>query len=312
MNTKKMISITAVVLCFCLVGIVIANTNTSGGISKGVKASQHTRVHQNKFSDYATDLHFKAWQMEDNIDVNGWSIKISDFTHSTSQRGNQPAPYHTDLKNNPRLPITHNPDNGQHAVDVTADGVHIPYCTYVTIDVDFWLTNGNVVHTDGLNWTKDANAIQAVPNFGWAIDFPTPHPTLPGIYKHRVTLSNNDTTSSINLTNIKILASVSDVNIHDTNVPFGTDSNTITVSNKILAPGQSFFVDVNTVGPYIGNHVYSTFGVNDTNAIVVTGHLVVSPPTDLPTLSQWGLIIMAGLLLTVGIVILRRFKTVSA
>jgi hypothetical protein len=311
MNTKKMVIITTVVLCFCLVGIVIANTSTWGGQMNGVKVKQSFRVHQNKYSDYATDIHFKVWQKEDNIYVNGWDIDISGFTNSTSQRGNQPEPAHSTLNNLGPHPTT-DKDNGQHAVDVTADGVHIPYCTYVKIDVDFWLTRWNTIRINGLNWTKDAAIQQAVPNFGWTVDYPTPHPTLPGVYRHKVTITNDDPNSSINLTNIKILPSVSDVNIHDTNVPFSTDSNTIQVSNKNLAPGQSCVVDVNTVGPYIGNHIYTTFGVNDTNVIVVTGHLVTNPSRDGPTLSQWGLIIMAGLMLTVGIVILRRFKTVPA
>ena len=298
MNTKKMVIITTVVLCFCLVGIVIASTSTWGGQMQGVKVKQTFKVHQNKYSTYATDLHFKVWQKEDNINVNGWDIDISGFTNSTSQRGNQPSPYNA-------------VDNGQHAVDVVADGASIPYCTYVKIDVDFWLTSYNTIRIHGLNWTKATEVKQAVPNFGWTIDYPTPHPTLPGVFRHRVTITNDDPNNSINLTNIKILPSVSDVNIHDTNVPFGIDSNTIQISNKNLAPGQSCVADVNTVGQYIGNHIYSTFSVNDSNVIVVTDHPVTDVP--IPTLSEWGLIIMAGLLLTVGAVVIRqRFKTVPA
>jgi hypothetical protein len=279
----------------------------------GVKVKQMFRVHQNKYSTYATDLHFKVWQKVDNIYVNGWDIDIGGFTSSTSQRGSQPEPAHSTLQNLGTILHTTDKDSGQHAIDVTAAGASIPYCTYVKIDVDFWLTSYNTIRLSGVNWTKDADVLQAVPNFGWTIDYPTPHPTLPGVYQHRVTITNDDPTSSINLTGIKILPSVSDVNIHDTNVPFSTDSNTITVSDKNLAPGQSCIVDVNTVVQYIGNHIYSYFGVNDSNLIVVTDHPVTDVPPGLPTLSQWGLIIMAGLLLTVGMVVIwRKSKIVPA
>jgi len=46
---------------------------------------------------------------------------------------------------------------------------------------------------------------------------------------------------------------------------------------------------------------------------VVDWNFTFPIPSDIPTVSEWGLIIMAGLLLTVGaVVIRRRFKTVPA
>jgi hypothetical protein len=151
---------------------VRADDTDSGGVQQGRLVRETWKVHQNKYDDFATDLHFKIWQEEDNIDINGWEVEVGHFTSLSSQRGNQPEPQHSKLKNLPGLPKTNDPDNGQHAVDATAEGANIPKCTWVKVEAKFWLTHWNTKRIEA-SWTKEAQPEQkAVPNHGWEIDWP--------------------------------------------------------------------------------------------------------------------------------------------
>lgn len=296
MNTKKMAIITAGIMCFCMVGIAVADTSTTGGALSGVLVQQKLTVRQNKFADGATDLHFKVWQAEDCYAVNGWTIAISGFTNSTSVRGNQPDPYDAI-------------DNGQHAVDVVADGATISYGTDVTINIDFWLTSWNTVRIYGLTWTKGTEAIEADdPCFGWTMGYPVVRPSQPTIFTHKLNIYPGN--KPLKLTGIKILPSPVDINIHDTNVPF-TDPNTIYVSDQNVAPGSSLVIDVNTTGTYTGGNIYFTATI-DTNTTLVADHIVVTPPLTVPTASEWGLIAMGLALLTVGVIAIARKKRAVA
>jgi len=122
-----------------------ADTSTWGGAMVGTKVQNQFKIHQDKFP-VANDLHFKVWQKEDNINVNGWDIDISGFNKSSSQRGDQPEPQHSDG------------DNGKHAVDVKAWAGDVPYCTNVKVDVDFWLTSWNTIRLSDVHWTRRATA----------------------------------------------------------------------------------------------------------------------------------------------------------
>lgn len=158
------------VMLMLSVGIAMANVNTTtqGGQEPaegwtnvkgrpqqgGVIIRDHIKkFHQNKFKPFATDLHFKVWQKEDNIEVRGWQIKITGFTNSNSQRGKQPPKWHNRVDNMPGLPTTDKPDNGKHAIDVTADGANVPYCKRIEIEIIWWLTSRNTKHI--YNVTRD-------------------------------------------------------------------------------------------------------------------------------------------------------------
>jgi len=260
---------------------VRADDADSGGVQQGVQVRETWRIHQNKY-DTATDLHFKLWQKEDNINVNGWEVEVSHFTSLSSQRGNQPEPQHSTLKNLPGLPKTDDPDNGQHAVDVTASGANIAYCTWVTVKAKFWLTHWNTKRIEA-SWTKEAQPEKkAVPKHGWDIDWPKPDPQNLTQYLHPFCITNDDTVDNLNITG---LAFNPTMNWYDdlTNITFSSP-----YPNFTLAPGESWFTNITTLGPLYGGHIYFTYNITGSGIISKdwVDHPVTKPcvaePSDLP------------------------------
>jgi len=245
-----------------------ANTNTQGENHDGLKVHEVFKVHQNKYNDFATDLHFKLWQKEDNIDINGWDINISNFTNSSSQRGNQPPDHSkgTSVENHPSHPEVKDPDSGQHAIDVTADGAKINYCTWVTIDASFWLVETttrkgafNTKRLDGVNWTKTADPVpqkKAVADFGWVIEYPVPDASNPGQYLHEFVLTNDDPSLSIWITGLQLLGS----NVDYSDLDMVTYSQP-PITDFLLNPGESFNYNVTTIGT--GGYIYAQFNIRD-------------------------------------------------
>lgn len=197
---------------------VNAFTSTQGGNQNGVEVRELFYVHQDKYEppDVANDLHFKLWQKEDNIDVNGWKVDISDFTTSGSQRGDQPEPAHSELMNLGSYPSTTDPDNGQHAVDVTASGTPIPYCNEVTVDATFWLTHYNTLRIHDASWTYALTSRKAFPDLGWTVD----DPEWTGFdYIHEINIYNDDPTESFVVTGFSWLDSMNYLNLPGISFP---------------------------------------------------------------------------------------------
>jgi hypothetical protein len=233
----------------------ITRGSSSGGVQQGVHIRQICQVHQNKYHPAATDLHFKIWQKEDNIDVNGWSVTISGFPNVNSQRGSQPPPHNNNLENHPDIrPKSNDADNGQHAVDVSADGASIPYCTFITIEWEWWLTHWNTKHIADLQWTKDAAGAQAAPNHGWNINPPKQNPNNPTKYFHNFTFSNDDD-KKITVCNLSFLATM-DWYDNLTDIIFPPPYDLFT-----LQPGENYIQDIVTTGPLYGGHIYFKYGI---------------------------------------------------
>lgn len=128
----------------------------------GYKASKTIRIHQNKCPN-ATDLHFTTYQKESNIHINGYNISVSGFSKVNT------------------TPHDNGVGDGQtHGVDVDCDGGSVPYCEYVTVQVEFDLSNFNTVRFKDIDWTCDCDGDpdtppdyvpSGVPNLGFAIDY---------------------------------------------------------------------------------------------------------------------------------------------
>jgi len=71
-------------VCLGITSPCSGDTSTSGGTQVGVPVYQEFTIHQGAFDTGANDLHFKVWQKEDNIDIEGWEIRISHFTQASS------------------------------------------------------------------------------------------------------------------------------------------------------------------------------------------------------------------------------------
>jgi len=230
--------------------MVLADTSTSGGIKAGVRVRETWELHQGEYDDFATDLHFKLWQKEDKINIKGWEVDISDFTISSSQRGNQPEPWHSDAGG----------DNGQHAVDVTASGAIIPFCTWVTVKATFWLTAWNTKRLADVSWTKDGAEEKAMPDHGWSIDYPKSVPCTEQ-FLHMFTVTNDDTKDELNVTGLAFLATMTwfdDL----TQIEFSGS-----YPNFTLAPGQSWSTNITTTGPLYEGHIYFKYSLNGSSGI---------------------------------------------
>lgn len=251
-------------------GIAHAVTLTSGGTQEGRQVQEKFMIHQNKYADFATDLHYKLWQKEDNIEVNGWKTDITHFSDQTSQRGNQP-PGHSKgskVENHPSHPKVDDEDNGQHAIDVTAKGAQVPYCSRVTIDATFWLVEAksrkpafNTKHLYGVNWTKENDPVpekKAIPDNGWEIWDPIVDPLNSGQYLHKFVLTNDDPNLPFWVTDLQFLASYTayvDLDV----VPFSNQS----LPDFLLNPGESFIYNFPTVDAVIGGYIYGKFNLRD-------------------------------------------------
>ena len=256
-----MVSIVTIAMLVFPVAVALADTTTDGGQAQGVQVRAIWKIHQNKY-DSATDLHFKLWQKEDNIYVNGWKVDISDFTSSSSQRGNQPSPYHERVDNMPGLPRTNDPDNGQHAVDVTANGANIPRSTWVKVKATFWLTSWNTLRISGVTWTKEADEKKAMPAQGWQIGWPKPDPLNPGNYTHNFTIANDDDTDCITVSGLTFLANECYYE-NLTNISFPAPYPDFT-----LCPGENWSTNISTRGPLLGGHIYFKYAIKSSEEVV--------------------------------------------
>lgn len=243
---------------------VSADTSTQGGTQTGVQVRIVKIIHQNKYEDNANDLHFKLWQKEDWIHVNGWKVDISHFTSSSSQRGSQPPPWNA-------------VDDNTHAVDVTASGTNIPYCTSVTVKASFWLTQWNTLRIDNIRWTyeNDENYKKAMPSHGWDIDW---EQYSGGVYRHPLGIYNDDNTDNLVIENLYTVSTMFWYENLD-NVPFGPtpDNDNITLSS-----GENWSKYIDSDNSLIGGHIYFKYTVVDENGDNTAKFIFDHPVTDEP------------------------------
>jgi len=248
------ISIVSLILLSLFLGqsSVYADTTTSGGDLTGVQIREIWTIHQGVYPEGATDLEFKLRQKEDNIYVNGWNLTISGFTTSSSNR------------------------DGLHAVDVTAGGANIPFCTWVTVEGDFWLTNKNTKFMEAY-WTRQGDPQpkkKAMPKHGWEFNDPRPDPKNPGQYLHLFCITNDDTTDYLNVTGLAFNATMD----------WYDDLTTISLPspypNFTLAPGESWCTNITTSGTLGGGHIYFTYSITGSGIISIElgDHPVSMPP----------------------------------
>ncbi|MBD3234048.1 MAG: T9SS type A sorting domain-containing protein [candidate division Zixibacteria bacterium] len=241
---------------------------TTGGTQEGVLVESHLTFCNDEVN-LAYELNFTLWQKEDGIDVNGWMVCVSPppdgFYEVTSERTNQPEPYHS------------NGDNGQHAVRVhCTDGV-IPRGGQVDVYACLWLTGWNTLRTADIDW-EGAKSIKAAPNLGWTVDWPKHIGD--DYYRHRVTFQNDDTTGTIELLDFRFRPSFDEIPI-DSVFPFDT----LLTDVVALEPGMSWSCDVITYGAYIGGHIYGHYLVQklqpgDCASIMtqIFDHEIIEPP----------------------------------
>jgi len=233
-----------------------ADVTTSGGTLGGFVIHQTDYIHQGKYP-VATDFHMKVWEQWDDVNILGWIIKISGFTHATSQRGDQPEPHHSNVEWHFH-PVT-DADNGRHAIDVVADGVSIPYCTYIKVDITLYLDNYNALWTYDVSWTASP-AVKTIPDYGWTIDAPKVLNVTTGDFTHTLTIYNDDVTDTLNVTGLRYLAAPKDI-------PAIEDLETVNFTsatlNLTIVPGTNSSIDIVTPGDFVGGRIYFTHNLEN-------------------------------------------------
>lgn len=229
MKTKPLglLMVSMVAILMLSVGVALADTTTKEGVQEGTLVRQTFKIHQDK-APYVTDLHFNITQKEPWILVNGWRVKISGFTNSSS--------------------YAH--DDG-HGVQVNAYGAEIPHCTWITIEVDFWLTSYNTLRISDVVWT-----IKAIPSSGWTLDDPAPNSS--GEWLHKFSITNDDETDSFIVSGLTFNAS-KDCYDNLTDVSFQSPP----YPDFVLKPGESWQTDISTPEPLYGGHIYFKYNITD-------------------------------------------------
>ena len=122
---------------------------------EGVIARGQRTIHQNNDEMDATDLHFTAYQKEDWVEILSYNVDISEPHTKTITEDDYPQA-----------------DGKVHSIHVEADfDTPIPYCTDVTIDVEFYLNEWNTVRFEDVHWTYGFGqvAIKAAPDIGFVM-----------------------------------------------------------------------------------------------------------------------------------------------
>ena len=146
------------------------------------------------------------------------------------------------------------------------DGASIPCCTWITIEVEFWLTDWNTLRISDVEWTKGPDAIKAIPSSGWTLDYPAFDPQS-GQWLHKFSIANDDKTDSFIVSGLTFnvskdwYANLTDVSFPPSPYP-----------DFILGPGQSWQTDISTPEPFYGWHIYFKYNITDLH----DGHDIVS------------------------------------
>lgn len=134
------------------------------GSAYGVLVTETIKIHQDKFEQGATDLHFIAYQSEPGIYIKEWKVTTD-----------PPFPFITGWVDD--YPIG---DGDPHCVHVDCWGLVIPYCTWVTIEVQFELNEYNKIIIDSILWTYEnpddptdpVDTLKSdVPGHGFEVDY---------------------------------------------------------------------------------------------------------------------------------------------
>ncbi len=235
---------------------VWAKGKTSGGSKVDTQVKEKFKIHQNKL-DLATDLHFRVWQKEDNIDVNGWVVTVTGFENVDGNRDAQPDPAHNRLDNISGVPATSNPDNGKHAVKIDCKGGSIPRCNWVEIEASLWLTSWNTKCLADVEWTNSLLQNLGVVSHGWTIGFPRDEGG--GEFTHNFTLTNDSAVDTIIITGLGLWATFDAYAELDS----AAQLIPILVESAVLLPGEVLDIPVLTSGDMHGGFIYGKFDIDD-------------------------------------------------
>lgn len=268
---------------------------TSGVLSAGYHQQTPWGVEQVQFYfEMEQDKHtnaigvsYQLWQKEEQIHVMGWEVYIDKYVNLDGIRDS---------------------DNPNHAVDFDADGGNVGNGEIVKTHGDFHLSGGNTIRIRDVDWIgAKGDRAKASPDFGWTIQHPTEGRG--GNFIHRITIYNDDATESFTLSDIKFKPDWSFIVLDETSVPL-IDFDTVITGEYTLAPGDSFYYDLGTATEMIHGHIYGQFVIDDGLVKHVFDHEI--PVIPVPSLTEWGLLVLVALLIaSAGYIIYKRRRAVA-
>jgi len=277
---------------------------------------------KNNTGQTANDLHFRYYQNDRaGINVEGGTIA-----------GGEPFNNVTTTMNNNGQTVDGQPDPNNHAIDVDMSGGDVPDGDWVNLELILCLNKKNCLKIKDAYWTKDGvNIGKARVNKGWRMKRPVPggdggnqepggggrgaqeDDGGAGPYIHRVIIENDDTVP-FRVKGMKLLASMTYYDNLENDVDWDAiDSLDIIPEGGIeIPPGNTWAYDFNTTGAYLNGHIYmmystgpggvlppglaasamvdeddTEYGDHPPDSICTT-----CVPGNIPTLTEWGMIIM--------------------
>lgn len=259
---------------------------------KPVQVKQQLLLHQGGQQN-PTDLHFKAWQKEDDIEITGWSVSVAGAPVDavTTSRGDQPGKAHTErgTTNGSKG----DPDNGMHAVDVdiTFMPPGVPYCTWLRIKIVLTLTAWNALRISDLHWTYGLLAggetyqSDIAPDQGWYLTPPTDVPGFPDSWYHGFAVENDDTVSGMTIKNVGLAVRQDSISLDSLENFTDWDTTLVGSAGSYLPPGGSLWSGIfgPEGSPSAAQYVYVHYQVFDVEEEV--GLAGMEPPLLLDVLA---------------------------
>jgi hypothetical protein len=196
----------------------------------------------------------------------------------------------------PNFSATASPDSSTW--ECTWSGQTVVYCTWVHVGAKFWQQAKNYLAKKNIYWTLNGTNVSDLAGPGFEV---TP-PMGTGTLRYRVI---NSTTESITLTGLTFRTSATETPLPSMMFPVG-GTGWDTPRSPIVVPPESFFdvyLDVTMTPPFF----LMAQGTVEQGGVEV-GHFVQQHehPEAVPTLNQWGMILLLVLLLASATLVIRR------
>ena len=287
-------------------GAVAAILLSSGSAYANVKVSESVQVHNgDSLGRPATDLSYTLqvpeWEKE-----NYWFVN---YTVGTTPPIGGTVTY---------TPHT-NTSGHVWSVDVHYTGINIPFCVTIQIDTEATLNAWNTLEKEDIKWSYDTEPfeIDSVPDHGFWFPHAGDVVWMEETHNTAYTFVNNDPDATLTLSSLRFYLSSDWCELGEWDcTTSGTLFYEVPGSVPVL-PGATYPVPLDGVpntNEYIyvaGTMTYQMPGSDPEIREFRDGHEEESRES-VPTVTEWGLIGLAVLLLTAGAIVVGRRRAASA
>jgi hypothetical protein len=229
------ISLAFLILISAATSVNAANTNSGPPPATGVPVNINLLIRQDQAAPFANDLHFGVTENDLNTQIAGWSVDGFGFLNGVS---------------------AWNPPGAAPGFTADFSGANINANDWTSVRMKIWLTGiacpnkVDIVYWWTFNGVIQGNIIIPI---AWSWNFGDQVSSTQ--WCHLFTIANNDTVRNLTIVNLAFLPSTT----------VYTDLTTIVFPppyyNVTILPRQSWSLNVNTTGPFIGGHIYFRYNV---------------------------------------------------